>query len=178
MLQYEGWRSWTKPVCRLVPCFTPFTQDVYVSISCSVRLLDCSPMDCSPPGSCVHGILQARILEWVAIPSSKGSSRPRDWTSVACITGRFSTIWVTRESPGCFCSQLTDQKTFQKHEHPLLPFLNSKSGSWACLRCTPLLSYFWHSSPVLLPSPGVVVSCLLTLTIISMVLGNLLTRLG
>ena len=38
----------------------------------------CKPMDCSPPGSSVHGILQARILEWVAIPFSRGSSQPRD----------------------------------------------------------------------------------------------------
>ena len=37
----------------------------------------CDPMDCSPPGSSVHGILQARILEWVAIPSSRGSPQPR-----------------------------------------------------------------------------------------------------
>ena len=40
----------------------------------------CSPMGCSPPGSSVHGILQARILEWVATPSSRGSSQPRDQT--------------------------------------------------------------------------------------------------
>ena len=46
------------------------------------------PMDCSPPGSSVHGILQARILEWVAIPSSKGSSQPREQTQVSCIVGR------------------------------------------------------------------------------------------
>ena len=38
----------------------------------------CDPVDCSPPGSSVHGILQARILEWVAMPSSRRSSRPRD----------------------------------------------------------------------------------------------------
>ena len=44
----------------------------------------CNPMDCSPPGSSVHGILQARILEWVAMPSSRGSSPPRDWTRVSC----------------------------------------------------------------------------------------------
>ena len=43
----------------------------------------CNPMDCSPPGSSVHGILQARILEWVAMPSSRGSSQPRDWTHVS-----------------------------------------------------------------------------------------------
>ena len=44
----------------------------------------CNPMDCSPRGSSVPGILQARILGWVAMPSSKGSSRPRDWTHVSC----------------------------------------------------------------------------------------------
>ena len=49
-----------------------------------VRL--CDPVDCSPPGSSVHGILQARILEWVAISSSRGSSRPRDGTYVSCIS--------------------------------------------------------------------------------------------
>ena len=48
----------------------------------------CDPMDCSPPGSSVHGILQARILEWVAISFSRGSSQPRDQTQVSCIAGR------------------------------------------------------------------------------------------
>jgi len=49
----------------------------------------CDPMDCSPPGSSVHGISQARILEWVAMSSSRGSSQPRDQTCVSCIAGRF-----------------------------------------------------------------------------------------
>ena len=56
-------------------------------------------MDCSPPGSSVYGILQARALEWVAIPFSGGSSQPRDQTGVSCITGGFFTIWATREAP-------------------------------------------------------------------------------
>ena len=47
------------------------------------------PMDCSPPGSSAHGILQVRILEWVAISSSRGSSQPRDQTQVSCIASRF-----------------------------------------------------------------------------------------
>ena len=55
-----------------------------------------SPMDCSPPGSSVHRILQARILEWVAIPFSRGSSRPRNWIGVSCIAGRYFTVWATR----------------------------------------------------------------------------------
>ena len=57
------------------------------------------PLDCSPPGSSVHGILQARILQWVAIPFSRGSSQPRDWTQDSCITGRCFIIWTTREAP-------------------------------------------------------------------------------
>ena len=58
----------------------------------------CDPMDCNPPGSSVHGILQARILEWVAIPFSRGSSWPRDLTYVSCFAGRFFTIWATWEA--------------------------------------------------------------------------------
>ena len=59
----------------------------------------CNPVDCSPPGSPVHGILQARVLEWVAISFSRGSSRSRDRTWVSCIEGRFFTNWATREAP-------------------------------------------------------------------------------
>ena len=56
-------------------------------------------MDCSPPGSYVRGILQARILERVAISFSRGSSRPRDWTQVSRISGRHFNHWITREAP-------------------------------------------------------------------------------
>ena len=58
----------------------------------------CNPMDCSPTGSSVHGISQARILEWVAISFSRGSSWPRDQTQVPCLSGRLFTIWATREA--------------------------------------------------------------------------------
>ena len=57
----------------------------------------CYPMDCSLPGSSVHGIFQARVLEWVAIAFSRGSSSPRDWTRVSGIVGRRFTIWATRD---------------------------------------------------------------------------------
>ena len=59
----------------------------------------CIPMDCSPLGSSVHGIFQARILEWVSIPFSRESSRPRDQTWVSCIAGRSLTIWVHQGNP-------------------------------------------------------------------------------
>ena len=52
----------------------------------------CDPKDNSPPRPSVHGIFQARILEWVAIAFSRGSSQPRDQTQVSCIAGRFLTI--------------------------------------------------------------------------------------
>ena len=57
------------------------------------------PMDWNLPGFSAHGILQARTLEWVAIPFSRGSSWPRDWSLVSHIAGRFFTIWATREAP-------------------------------------------------------------------------------
>ena len=59
-----------------------------VAQSCTT-LCDSDPMDYSPPGSSVMGILQTRILKWVAIPFSRGSSQPRDWTEVSRIAGRF-----------------------------------------------------------------------------------------
>ena len=52
----------------------------------------CDPVDCSLPGASVHGILQARILEWVAIFPSWGSSQPRDQTHISCTVGRFFTV--------------------------------------------------------------------------------------
>ena len=55
------------------------------------------PMDCSTSGSSVHGVFQERILQWVAIPFSKGSSWLRDRTQVSCIAGRLFTVWATRE---------------------------------------------------------------------------------
>ena len=56
-----------------------------------------NPIGCIPPHSSVLGISQARILEWVTIPFSRGSSPPRDLTRVSCTAGRFFTVWATRE---------------------------------------------------------------------------------
>ena len=69
-------------------------------LSCSVidQLLG-PPLDCSLPGSSVYGILQARILEWVAISFSRGSSRLRNQTRVSCIADRLFTNCTTREAP-------------------------------------------------------------------------------
>ena len=58
--------------------YDPHMESLVVVLVAQSCLTLCNPTDCSLPGSCVHGILQARILEWVAMPSSRGSSRPRD----------------------------------------------------------------------------------------------------
>ena len=77
---------WQSPQVKLL---SHHQCPVLVAWSCPTL---CCPMDCSPPGSSVHGILQARIVEWVAIPFSRGSSLPRDQTRVFCTAGRFFTI--------------------------------------------------------------------------------------
>ena len=69
----------------------PGPVKVKVAQSC---LILCDPMECT-----VHGILQARILEWVAFSFSRGSSRPRNWTRVSCIAGRFFTNWAITKAP-------------------------------------------------------------------------------
>ena len=72
------------------------SQTKIMSDSCLV-MSTLQPMDCSPPGFSGHGTLQARILEWVAIPFSRGSSRPRDPTWVFHVAGRF---FILSEPPG------------------------------------------------------------------------------
>ena len=69
-----NWFEWTECIYTYIYCL--------VAKSCSTL---CDPMDCSPPGSSVHGISQARILEWIVISFSRGSSQPRDQTLISCI---------------------------------------------------------------------------------------------
>ena len=73
---YKTWDISNSTLCGLLT--------VLVAQSCPTL---CNPMGCSPPDSSVHGVLQARILEWVAIPFSRRSSQSRDWTWVSCIAG-------------------------------------------------------------------------------------------
>ena len=85
-----------------------FFKQLQVKWSHSVMSDSLRPMDCSPPGSSIHGIHQARILEWVAISFSRGSSQPRDWTQVSHIAGRCFNLWATREA-----------LTRETHKYPL-----------------------------------------------------------
>ena len=84
------------PIILYSSVILPYSPEVLVAQSC---LTLCDPMDCGPPDSSVRGILQARILEWIAIPFSRGSYRHRDWTWVSCIAGRFFTVWATHSLP-------------------------------------------------------------------------------
>ena len=65
-------------------------------------------MDCSLPGSSIHGIFQTRILEWVAISFSRRSSWPRDWTHISHIIGRHFIVWATREEWTCISVLLVE----------------------------------------------------------------------
>ena len=73
-------------------------------------------MDCSPPGSSVHGILQARILEWVAISFSRGSSQTTDGTRVSWIAGRFFIVWASR---GAYYYWFIMKATIQEQPNPI-----------------------------------------------------------
>ena len=80
----------------LVPL--PRPSDMCVQVTQSYPTL-CNPLDYSPPGSSIHGILQARILEWVAIFFSRGASWPKDWAPISCFGSWILNHWVTREAP-------------------------------------------------------------------------------
>ena len=83
----------------------------------------CDPMDCSPPGSTVLGIFQARILKWVSISSSRGSSRPRDRTRISCTASRFFTIWAIWDTGGV---KVPDHEPVRAHK------MWQRGGGW-CL---------------------------------------------
>ena len=102
----RGWNGTSKKSAGFLRLniYLPGTQQPHSRyLQCCTWSLSCvwlfaASVDHSPPGTSVHGILQARILEWVTIPFSRGSSQPRDQTHVSHIAGKFFTIWDTREA--------------------------------------------------------------------------------
>ena len=106
---HESWSqdrrasNWACPTCDFTGQCTVSTrafQAVKVKVLVTQPYLTlCNPMDNSSPSSSGHEILQARILEWVAIPFSRGSSQPRDGTQVSHNADRCFTIWATKEAP-------------------------------------------------------------------------------
>ena len=113
-------------------------------VSCLVVSVLSNSMDCSPPGSSVYGILQIRMLEWVAILFSRGSSWPRGWAQVSSIAGRFLTIWATREAPLTFLA-LCFQKRMQSDHmlYSLYPLLLVFKFNIFWIICYVIKYYFW-----------------------------------
>ena len=111
-------------------------------------------MNCSPPGSSVHGISQARILEWVAISSSRGSSRPRDRTLVSCIGRQVLYHSCHLESP--FSSLLISESSESNSRSPMPPGLTALPGAprrnLGAVLSTPSVLDLLGQSPV--PPPG------------------------
>ena len=92
----KSW-AWLKRHCTHVHVHT-HTYNILCVFVAQLCLTLCDSKDRSPPGSSVHGILQARTLKWLAISFSRGSSWPRDRTWVFCIAGRCCNVWATREA--------------------------------------------------------------------------------
>ena len=87
----QCWQHYWNPHVKAVTCIHAKSLQPCLTL--------CDPVDCGLPGSSVYGILQARILEWVAIPVSRISSEPKNQTWLSLIAGRFFTFWATREAP-------------------------------------------------------------------------------
>ena len=93
------WKCWVLIIGNSRPPCTCICYCCLVAKSC---LTLCDPMDCGPPGSSIHGISQARLLEWVAVSVSRGSSQPRDWAHVSWIGRQILYQWAGR----CRAAQL------------------------------------------------------------------------
>ena len=133
-------------------------NSIYHNIKVKVKVTQlcptlCDPMDCSPPDSSVLGILQASILEWVAIPFSWGSSQPRDQTKVSCITGRFFFFF--------FCSGFCHTLKWNSHGFTCVPHPDPASH-------LPL-----HLLPLGFPSGRALVSCIQPGLVICFTLDNI-----
>ena len=161
MVPQTGFTSWwvlsqkTQPTQRAGEGGIYYLEQVRQWEYCLVTkqgLTLCDLMDWSPPGSSVHGISQARTLEWVAISFSRESSWPRDWIQVSDTAGRFFTIWATREAHRDGCSVLWPLH-IQWLSHPPSSSPQIPQSPWApsSLKITwPPHLLFEH---VLLPAP-------------------------
>ena len=120
----------------------------------------CDPIDCSPPGSSVHGIHQARILELAAIPFSRRSSQPRDWTQVSCIEGRFFTL-SHQESlkylKNIYWYSLLTQVLFPTRELDSKLHLSIWLGKTLAATCLHESDFLLHSLILLLQSPAQII---------------------
>ena len=127
-LDFPAFQNFEISICCLAFCACMHAQ---------LHLTLCDPKYYSCPGSSVHGILQARKLDWISIPFSRGSSQLWDWTWVSCIAGRFFIIWATGSPSG---DQNLNIWILGEHKHSdyctyfykkLLQFVISSSFHWS-----------------------------------------------
>ena len=118
-------------------------------------------MDCSPPGSSVHGILQAGILEWVAIPFSRGSSQPRHRTWVSCVAGGFSPVWAKGKP---FMGESTMSITKNPNMFSLLNIAFSSNYLWDRYLHVTAPTSLYHPSQASIPSVSMLVPEFCTLS--------------
>ena len=135
--------------CKLLYCVNLSTVCVHVCSTSSVVSNFLWPMDCSPPGSSVHGILWARILEWVAMLSSKGSSQPRDWTQSSCVASIAGTFFTT-EPPGkpCLSSNICFSAVFVQSLSRVRLFVTPMDCSMPSFPVLHYLSEFSQTCPL------------------------------
>ena len=150
-------------LAQLEPRFSEFPflrASKFSAVQCSAKSLQscpslCNPVDCSPQGSSVHGILQARILERVAVPSSRGSSQHRDLTCVfwgSCIVGRFFPAEPPGEAHfqvegGMRCMRFGKQKDSRQscHSHTTVSHWLMRGSTWLTSSSSSWLSSFHFS---------------------------------
>ena len=118
--QRQVWKDACSKSAEEVGCCCGFSLLV-------VSKLFCDPMDCSPPGSAVHGISLAGIVEWVAISFSRESFQPRDWTCVLCIAGKLFTTasWEAPAEEDMPAKEAEDRGKVKCNSIRQLEFLNS-----------------------------------------------------
>ena len=162
-----------KMMTRLAEWLSEINHKVNMLVTQSSPTL-CNSLDYIPPGSFVCGILQARILEWISIPFSRGSSWPRGQTKVSCIAGRFLTVWAMhlslphrisynlyfsttelshQESPN---HEVLFQGIFYRLTLPSLDIFTSYSGM--CIIWSPFSKFEWLKLPAVSKSCLVFVS--------------------
>ena len=128
--QVERRKTWRKISMIYMVCMCAKSLQLHPTL--------CDPMDCCPPGSSVHGILQARILEWVAIPFSRGSSQPREQNCISCI-GRWGCLSLGPPEKPLIWYPLVLFTQEYIDELPVLRNILAHKGSPDCGLCKSLL---------------------------------------
>ena len=152
-LNFEYWNFNAVVTVFVLKCMK---MKVFVTQSCPAL---CDPIVWSQPGSSAHGIFQARILEWVAISFSRGSSQTRDQSWVSCIADRLFPIWATREALNPIGKQCKAQALESSHPRvrELEQWYKGPETHWmgatlgTLIPCIPMSSHTWDRAAYLTP---------------------------